>query len=377
MQDGVGPLALCHTRSFKIYKTNICRNGCLIIYSTFMCRRSPRCRAEVGQRPPRIGWWHAKRPPGTQKFTTPSLISSTMASATRRLLLQSRRCPSSIPSPSTAKFPSQWQRPLSTTTSRSAREDKRDGDGPRRVIKQVEVKNTESERAEQLEKLAEDLKALNPEVVAEAQRKGKHGVPFLPDYRLEKEEDYDIPTRLAPRNVKQGFWAEGEPGMGPDEDYYGDDITSHGHGELQRHRELREYARLIAWELPLLSRTLSTIQTTSTPHTNLPRTRAPLRTPLKSHPLPLPLHLLPGRIAPRSQQSRRRILPDRPRSPPHRPRKTNQTLRPALQPLHRPHQTLHRTIRHTNAKQALPRRNHPEFDCRSKRHNRHLRRRAV
>jgi small subunit ribosomal protein S35 len=43
--------------------------------------------------------------------------------------------------------------------------------------------------------------------------------------------------------------------MGPDEDYYGDDLTSLGHGELEKHRELREYARLIAWELPLLNRT--------------------------------------------------------------------------------------------------------------------------
>lgn len=67
MQDGVGPLALCHTRSFKIYKTNICRNGCLMIYSTFMCSRSPRCRAEVGQRPPRIGWWHAPSSPSDHR----------------------------------------------------------------------------------------------------------------------------------------------------------------------------------------------------------------------------------------------------------------------------------------------------------------------
>jgi hypothetical protein len=28
---------------------------------------------------------------------------------------------------------------------------------------------------------------------------------------------------------------------------------------LEQHRELREYARLIAWELPLLSRMLNTV----------------------------------------------------------------------------------------------------------------------
>lgn len=34
-----------------------------------------------------------------------------------------------------------------------------------------------------------------------------------------------------------------------------DDITSIGHGELERHREMRHYARLIAWEMPMLSST--------------------------------------------------------------------------------------------------------------------------
>jgi small subunit ribosomal protein S35 len=55
---------------------------------------------------------------------------------------------------------------------------------------------------------------------------------------------------------KRGFWGEGEPTIPFDEDYYGDDVTSLGHGELEKHRELREYARLIAWELPLLNRRL-------------------------------------------------------------------------------------------------------------------------
>ncbi|PVI05091.1 hypothetical protein DM02DRAFT_555168 [Periconia macrospinosa] len=59
------------------------------------------------------------------------------------------------------------------------------------------------------------------------------------------------PVDMGPK--KEGFWAEGEKSLGQDEDYYGDDITSDGHGQLEHHRELREYARLIAWELPLLN----------------------------------------------------------------------------------------------------------------------------
>ena len=40
--------------------------------------------------------------------------------------------------------------------------------------------------------------------------------------------------------------------IGPDPEYEGDDVTSLGHGELEQHREMREYARLAVWELPLL-----------------------------------------------------------------------------------------------------------------------------
>lgn len=32
-----------------------------------------------------------------------------------------------------------------------------------------------------------------------------------------------------------------------------EDINSLAHGELEQHREMRHYARIIAWEMPLLS----------------------------------------------------------------------------------------------------------------------------
>jgi small subunit ribosomal protein S35 len=196
-----------------------------------------------------------------EKFTTPSAIDSSMASVTRRLLLQSRRCPSSISSRSTPKYISQWQRPLSTTTRRCARDDNREGarreaGPPAKAIEEATWANTPDKTAAQLQKLVEDLKALDPEIVDDAVRRGKQGIPFAKEFELEKDEDFDIVEDDSFR-VKTGFWAEGEASMGPDEDYYGDDITSHGHGELQKHRELREYARLIAWELPLLSRACS------------------------------------------------------------------------------------------------------------------------
>jgi small subunit ribosomal protein S35 len=113
---------------------------------------------------------------------------------------------------------------------------------------------TPAEReAAMLENLRTSLAELDPTIVADALRKGKTGLTQTSDFGLETDEDFGIEEEDK-RKTAAGFWAEGEEEMGPDEDYYGDDLTSHGHGELEQHRELREYARLIAWELPLLSR---------------------------------------------------------------------------------------------------------------------------
>ncbi|QDS67886.1 hypothetical protein FKW77_008066 [Venturia effusa] len=57
------------------------------------------------------------------------------------------------------------------------------------------------------------------------------------------------------QKVEEGFFNYGEENpreVGEDEEFQGDDISTLGHEELDQHRELREYARLAAWELPLL-----------------------------------------------------------------------------------------------------------------------------
>ncbi|EOD43133.1 putative mitochondrial ribosomal small subunit component protein [Neofusicoccum parvum UCRNP2] len=56
------------------------------------------------------------------------------------------------------------------------------------------------------------------------------------------------------RPARAGFWMEGEPDMGEDEEWHGDDITSTGHAELEQQREIREYMRIAAWEMPLLAK---------------------------------------------------------------------------------------------------------------------------
>lgn len=124
--------------------------------------------------------------------------------------------------------------------------------GPSIANEQHPELTPEDEGAAQLAALLKNLEALDPQVMAEAKRQGKHGLPWTDNFELEQDEDFEIEQEKG----KLGFWAEGEEALGPDEDYYGDDLTSHGHGELEQHRELRDYARLIAWELPLLNRML-------------------------------------------------------------------------------------------------------------------------
>lgn len=62
--------------------------------------------------------------------------------------------------------------------------------------------------------------------------------------------------RIIPERIVPGLMAMGEvdeQDSGEDEDFEGDDISSTAHGELEQHREIREYARIAAWEMPMLS----------------------------------------------------------------------------------------------------------------------------
>ena len=61
---------------------------------------------------------------------------------------------------------------------------------------------------------------------------------------------------------KVGFWAMDEDDEfgqveDDDDDFRNDDITSIGHAHLELHREMRHYARIAAWDMPLLSSTFS------------------------------------------------------------------------------------------------------------------------
>ena len=87
----------------------------------------------------------------------------------------------------------------------------------------------------------------------EAQADLKEEASLTANDFMDKIPYMESPPRV--RTDKLGFMAEGEDDaedIGEDPEYEADDITSLAHGELEQHRELRKYARLAVWEMPLL-----------------------------------------------------------------------------------------------------------------------------
>lgn len=74
--------------------------------------------------------------------------------------------------------------------------------------------------------------------------------------QIDKEEDIrfeDVRTK------QKGFWAKDDPDElaqveDGDEEINDDEITSMAHAEMELHREMREYARIAAWDMPMLSK---------------------------------------------------------------------------------------------------------------------------
>ncbi len=191
--------------------------------------------------------------------------------------------------------------------------------------------------------------------------------------------DTDTGPDREPR-VPQGFFNMSEDeDLGPDDEEDGD-ISSLGHSELEKHRELREYARRIAWEMPLLSSeyNVSLLSLVSRSLYGMHRTCPAIRTPLAVTFPPLPLHHLHGRGAPCSIQSRPRVQPGRHTLHDARPaRQAHQAGRPALQSRHRVRQDVRRIVPHSSAEQAVSARPGVDAAARGPRSDRHLRGRPV
>lgn len=77
---------------------------------------------------------------------------------------------------------------------------------------------------------------------------------------LDREAPFEIPDEPKLRPSEIGFWAEDEDDEfgqveDDDDDVRDEHITGMAEGELELHREIREYTRIAAWDMPLLSST--------------------------------------------------------------------------------------------------------------------------
>jgi len=145
--------------------------------------------------------------------------SASMATAINRLHFQAWNSAHRATFRTRPAVPAQWQRPLSSTPVRFA----------------DDVPKT-------------DLPGAHEESQFRQKPANLENAPATASENMDGEEALAEIERTGESGVKQLRTVEGW-----DEEFESDDITSLGHGELEQHREIREFMQYAAWELPLLS----------------------------------------------------------------------------------------------------------------------------
>lgn len=112
-----------------------------------------------------------------------------------------------------------------------------------------------SEYQSSMQKLHEHMSS--PQVASELQAEVSKGLSKVASYSQTAET---IRLRLPLKTDLINMGEEDLAGTGNAEKFQGDDISSLGHGELEQHREMRDYARIAAWDMPLLSSLFPTAQ---------------------------------------------------------------------------------------------------------------------
>lgn len=100
----------------------------------------------------------------------------------------------------------------------------------------------------------------NSQAIADDFANPNSRAPMLSEINQAVQEiDREIPMPFNdPKPKSLGFWGEDEEDEfalveDDDDEFKNDDISSIAHAELEQHREIREYARIAAWDMPLLS----------------------------------------------------------------------------------------------------------------------------
>ncbi|KAK8255600.1 putative 37S ribosomal protein S24, mitochondrial [Phyllosticta capitalensis] len=148
---------------------------------------------------------------------------------------------------------------VGTCQSRTVAQCARDGVAPPRPQLQRGFSSTPMRSAK--EKAKPQVKRTDPARDAEEAQYEEFKQMFgeLPSRRTMAQETLKgirLPESLANRKKREqkGFWNEGEPSAGEDDKWEGDDIPTFGHAELDQQREIRDYMRKAAWEMPLLAK---------------------------------------------------------------------------------------------------------------------------
>lgn len=156
------------------------------------------------------------------------------------------------------------RRPFQSAPAFRARSDGDDRSGPRKPPKEpysfnydqlvpeerhhYDLLSPEEKKKFQADERAAYERLTSPEMESELQGMVSQAVY---DISRKAPRERDLPPRITPGLMAMGEVDEQD--SGEDEDFEGDDITSIAHGELEQHREIREYARIAAWEMPMLS----------------------------------------------------------------------------------------------------------------------------
>ncbi|ODM22815.1 hypothetical protein SI65_00404 [Aspergillus cristatus] len=105
----------------------------------------------------------------------------------------------------------------------------------------------------------EQFDAENRRIVEEFNDPQKRAAAFAEIESLANQVEREEPMRFNDEpERRRGFWAEDDGDEfalveDGDEAFNDDEITSMAHAEVELHREIREYARIAAWDMPLLS----------------------------------------------------------------------------------------------------------------------------
>lgn len=180
---------------------------------------------------------------------------------------------------------------------------------PRRALSSTPIQWSRASRKEEDEEDVDDLEDDGSVDVAEMERSLRAAL---------RDPEFEASTRIQEQmlnnansimsnaqrvpKLKRPFWHDEEEDTDlitderNEDEFDEDDIMSMAHGKLEEYREHREYARIAAWEMPLLSSECSHVASRLRSHLLTRKIRAgtALRTTHSSGTLAIPIHELYG-----------------------------------------------------------------------------------